>query len=164
MDIFEEYNQATETRTQAWWCRERNDSEEKHLKNITAWRCDIIKWRIGWAKTLRACAGTEILDLITNIVDSSWDCTKEKGRQHALRCEYNRKDKKRFPDYRVISFRHAAWLLRWFEGYEEECREPIGNPRNGTKNGKAAVDAYKRLLVDCRWLEDAKLKTLLGIN
>lgn len=163
MGIFEEYQQAIATRDEAWWCRQRDDAKESDLKCIESVRSQIVEWRIGWAKTVCHCAEQEVLNFLESISDS-WECGKKSGEKHARRGDHQCTDTKCFLDYRVISFRHAAWLLGWLKGFEKEYKKDVSTPRRGRKGGRAAAKAYGCLLVHRNWKDDRHVRKLLEIK
>ena len=150
MDICKEYRQKIATEAKEWWCRQWDDTREKDLKCTTGVRFQTVEWRIGWAMTVRQCAQQKVLDLFANNFPDSWECGKKAGVKHARRGDRNCTDRERFSDYRVISFRHAAWLLGWLEGFKKECNDPVSKPRRGSKNGRAAAKTYGFLIQSCR--------------
>ena len=118
MDIREEYKQHTVKQCIEWWCRQRNDAAESHLNRIRKLRLDILKWRIGWARTLKSCVGQDILEFLASISDC-WECGRKTGAKHARCGEHDRTDKKSLLDYRVnllparrVASRMAA-RIRW---------------------------------------------------
>ena len=146
MDIRKDYQHAIAQRDKEWWCRQKDDARESGLKHIAGVRSQTIEWRIGWAMTVCQIAEQEVLDFLASFSDS-WECGKKAGAKHAWRGDCNSTDRERFPDYRVISFRHAAWLLGWLKGFKKVCKGPVPKPRRGSKNGRAAAKIYGYLLV-----------------
>lgn len=163
MDIREEYQQAIAKRNKEWWCRQRDDTRESGMKYTTGVRSQTVEWRIGWARTVFFCAAQEVLDFLASISDS-WECGEKAGAEHARRGDYDCTDSRCFLDYRVISFRHAAWLLGWLKGFQKECKMDVSTPRRGRKGGRAAAKAYGCLLVHRNWKDDREVRKLLDVK
>ena len=161
MAVKDEYDQATRAPQKEWWCRPQNDAKDKP-RQIPRPRQSVVKWRIGWARTLRCCAAKDV-QIFLESISESWECGKITGSKHARRGEHNCEDIKSYSSYGVISFRHAAWLLGYLYGYEEHCKNII-TPRGGRKNARRAAQVYNDLLIKRKWKDDQKVKKLLSID
>ena len=136
-----------------WWCRRKDQKSSGE---------QIIAWRIGWSRAVREALGNrkEELQGFLKRIDGgrAWESGRKKGTQDASLTieEYETK---------VTDFRHAAWLLGWLEGYSEkgtDVDEHTGG--SGSKYGRTAGRFYMCLLAEEGWMENSKVKKLLGID
>ena len=161
------YEQAYQQEGKAWWCRKKEEkSPDNHKTEATR---DVISWRIGWSCCARKGFSDkegELLSFFRSIdSEKEWIRGKGKGVEQALLTETDRDKNMRFPDYLVIDFRHAAWLLGWFEGFlETQCvdvwRHSCGT---GSDKGRTAAKFYRRLLYEKWSFNDREMEDLLGI-
>lgn len=150
-----------------WWCRsegEKCPDEEKRAKID-----NVIVWRIGWCcSVLRCFAAKEdlLLSFAKNIDSgSAWERGRQKGRKQARLTERARENRTCVRVHRVIDFRHAAWLLGWFEGYAgiKGARIAKHSCGIGSGVGRDAAMAYMDLLCNMGWMNDPIVNNLLGI-
>ena len=155
------YALACKQKDKTWWCRKKDDKPCGECKQDTKER--VICWRIGWSRGTRKAFGDkeEILLCFLKRIDNgkAWTCGKKRGLEDALLTET--KCKVRFPVRKVIDFRHAAWLLGWFEGYSEKKGDVSSGL--GSRLGGIAGKCYICLLYMKGWMKDPEVNKLLGI-
>ena len=88
---------------------------------MTDWCSEIFCWRIGWALGVhevikKKAKGCHVLRFFKNIESGErWQCGLKSARSAAP------DDCRRSINiYDPIVFKHAAWLLGWFDGYKEQ--------------------------------------------
>jgi len=157
-----DYALACKQKDKTWWCRKKDDKPCVKYKRDT--KANVICWRIGWSLgTLKALGDKKsILLCFFQRIDNgkAWECGKRRGLEDEDASLIQ--DKICFPVHKVIDFRHAAWLLGWFEGYSEKKGDVSST--FGSCLGGWAGKCYICLLHMKDWMRDPEVNRLLGID